>query len=263
MAFGAFIQAATAVDSTSTTVNIGGAGWTSNITAGNIIVVGLRVGSLGAFSVVSDQAPTSFTKAVEQQQTVDGHTTSIQFGVNQTGAVKPTITFTNPGALSVRMVAVEYTGSANTHLDKVASNQGTSTAPSSGVTATRTDATELQIGVESNANAQVPSAGAGFNIRGTIPANKLAIEDIVRSATGTEAADFTSASDTWTALTATFSDTIATSNAVVGPQISSNKRTGGQASRRLYKSQTQIPYFTPPSPPSTTSGGNLTSLGVG
>ena len=207
MAFGDFIQAATSVNSTGPVATIGGAGWTSNITAGNIISLAVRIGnSAPSITVTSDSTPATFTEAISQVQTADGHKLYGFHGINQAGGVKPTITITT-GVYSLRACACEFTGSSNTALDKTASAEGTSTAPASGATATRTVAAELQIGFGSSGSTLTYTAGTGFTLRGTQPAGRVALESIVRSSTGTEQADFAlSASDTWACLTATYSD---------------------------------------------------------
>ena len=212
MAFGAFIQAATAIDTSGTSATIGGAGFTSNVTAANFLICSGRVGNTGtSVSMTSDSTPASFTQAKEQQQTTDGHTTSVHHGLNQTGGVKPTITISNPSGGTIRAVLCEYTGSSNTHIDVTAATQGNSTAPASGATATRADATELQIGVESGSVAfTVATAGSGFTLRSTQPGAKLAIEDVVRTSTGTQQADFSlDSSQQWACLTSTYSDSAA------------------------------------------------------
>ena len=207
MAFGDFIQAATAIDTSGTSATIGGAGFTSNVTAGNWLVCGVRVGNSGtSASLTSDSTPASFTKAKEQNQGNDVHTSSVHHGINQAGAVKPTITISNPSSGTIRAVLCEYAGSPNTHVDVTASDQGTSATPASGATATRADATELQIGFESNGNGNAATAGSLFTIRSTQPANKCAIEDVLRTTTGTQQADFTLTSTQWACLTATYSD---------------------------------------------------------
>ena len=213
-AFGAFVQCATAIDSSGTSATIGGAGWTSNITAGNFIIIGWRVGATGrTVTVTSDSTPATFTEAKNQAQTTDGHTGYIFHGLNQAGGVKPTITVSISGAAaSLRGVACEYAGSANTHVDKTASAEGSGEFPNSGATATRTDATELQIGVVTIANDNAAIvAGDGFTKRSTPPEDgrRVSIEDILRTATGTEAANFSISGDNWTMLTATYSDAAA------------------------------------------------------
>ena len=213
MAFGDFIQAATAIDTSGTSATIGGAGFTvQNVTAGNVLICAARVGNTGtSVSMTSDSTPATLTRAKEQQQTTDGHTTSVHHGLNQTGGVKPTITISNPSGGTIRAVLCEWGGSSNTHVDVTAATQGNSAAPASGATATRADATELQIGVESSSTAgTVATAGSGFTLRSTQPGTKMAIEDVLRTSTGTQQADFSlDSSQQWACLTATYSDSAA------------------------------------------------------
>src|SRR5262249_53740674 len=93
-----------------------------------------------------------------------------------------------------------------TELDAVNSACGNDDQPYSGITRTRTVATELQIGACILGNGGTFTAGSGFTIRSTHPDNKISIEDQVRSATGTEYANY-SLNQTgleWCCLTATY-----------------------------------------------------------
>ena len=212
MAFGDFIQAATAIDTTGTSATIGGAGFTSNVTAANFLILGTRWGAASddLTSVASDSTPATFTVAKKQLETTDGNYGYIHHGVNQTGGVKPTLTISFSASQSIRAILCEYAGSSNTHVDTaIASTVGTSTAPSSGVTPTRTDATELQIGFALTGSVVTWTAGSGFTLRSTQPGSKAALEDVLRTSTGTQTADFSlSASADWAALTACYSDAV-------------------------------------------------------
>ena len=212
MAFGAFVREATPVDISGTSATIGGAGFAANVTAGNLLVLAVRVGATGrTVTVTSDSTPTPFTLAVTQAQTADAHQTYIYHGINQAGGVKPTITVGIDGAsASMRLLLCEYEASANTEKDQTASAEDNSSgvnAISSGATGTRAADAELQIGVMSLADdAGVEAEGTGFTLRALVT-NKVYLEDVVRTAAGTQAATFsTTTTQPWACLTATYKD---------------------------------------------------------
>ena len=156
MAFGNFVQAATAVDGNNTVVTIGGAGFASNVTAGNLLVLFLRIGGASPSpSVTSNSTPATFTKAVEQVQTSDGHKSFIFYGLNQAGGVKPTITITISPSASIRALLCEYSGDANTVLDVVASAQ--QDAPGTGANACTTGATSTRASARATPIPSTPS----------------------------------------------------------------------------------------------------------
>jgi hypothetical protein len=212
MEFGDFVQTTAIVDTSGTSTTIGGAGFGSNVTAGNLLVVGGRVGTIGrTITVTSDSTPATFSQRKNQSQDADGHEAFIHDGLNQAGGVKPTITFSISGAAAaLRLCIHEFTATPKTAFDVSASAQGSSTTPGSGATAARSQARELQIGfcTVGLTGFMTYTAGTGFTVRTANPnENMLAFESIVRSSTGTEQADFTiSVSDAWACLTGTYSD---------------------------------------------------------
>lgn len=97
-------------------------------------------------------------------------------------------------------------------LDKSAGNIGSSTTPSSGTTATRTQADEILVAncfTGDNTNGTAPTAGTGFTIptngsNGSFNNEVSAIEYQIVSATGTDAGTFTIANDSWGCIIGTY-----------------------------------------------------------
>lgn len=228
-AFGDFVQKATEVNTSGTSVTIGGAGFSSNVTAGNSLHAAVRTAGTGrTATMTSNSTPASFTADAAMDMGSDFGMMWSYYGLNQAGGVKPTLTFAISGAsVTIRMLLIEMVGSANTHIDKTATATGTGTSLSSGVTATRTDATEYQIGVGVVSAQKEFTAGSGFTERSQIPAGalgKVSIETITRTVTGTEVADMAlSGSDDWAMTTATFSDTVAAAVLIIPEVIMQGK----------------------------------------
>lgn len=245
----------------------------SSTVSGNLILAAARVGAQGHVQTFSDNKSNTWaTPNPIELDHLSGNHLSVGYALNITGGASHQLTLSIDGAAaSIRMVLWEESGIATSSaLDKTQTNTAAvETLPvDSGTTATTTQADEWVFVVGSWDGSSTIAAGSGYgNLIGSPvgTSKKMGAEDKIVAATGTQNGTITVAAGlgTWGAAILTFKGASSATSNVIGPQISSNKRTGGQASRNRYKSQTQIPYFTPPSPPSTTSGGNLPSLGVG
>lgn len=245
----------------------------SSTVSGNLILNAARVGAQGHVQTFTDSKSNTWAtpNPIELDFPASNHL-SIGYALNITGGASHQLTLTIDGAAaSIRMVLWEESGIATSSaLDKTSTGSNAAeVAIDSGSTATTTQADEWVFAAAGVDGSGTATAGATFGHIVASPAaattSKIAGEDKIVAATGTYNGTFTFTAGYggWGAAIVTFKGASSATSNVIGPQISSNKRTGGLASRRLYKSQTQIPYFTPPSPPSTTSGGNLPSLGVG
>src|SRR5205807_860937 len=128
--------------------------FTTNTTAGNLIVVAIRVGPPTTTTVaVKDSNGNSYTLARSQVQTTDRHQTWVYYA-NNIAAGPTTVTVTLSTTATLRVAIHEYSG-LNTvaPLDQTTSAQGNGTAPTSG-SVTTTAASELLFGMGSSANAQ-------------------------------------------------------------------------------------------------------------
>ena len=176
----------------------------SNTTAGNMIMLALRVGHALGTVTVTDTNKNTYIQAITKSNPNDIHQLYL-FYAQSTASAADTVTVkistSNP---LVRMAILEYSGVLATGaLDQVSSAVGSGTAVSSGSVIT-TAANELLIGVAANANGAAWTAGAGWVVHDT-PANKIADEDQIVTAPTTAAATFNlSKSDIWTAIIATF-----------------------------------------------------------
>jgi len=178
--------------------------FTTNTTAGNLIVVAIRVGPPTTTTVaVKDSNGNSYTLARSQVQTTDRHQTWVYYA-NNIAAGPTTVTVTLSTTATLRVAIHEYSG-LNTvaPLDQTTSAQGNGTAPTSG-SVTTTAASELLFGMGSSANAQSWTAGTGYALR-QAPAGKLETADQIVAATGSVSASASlGASDDWTAIIVTF-----------------------------------------------------------
>jgi methionine-rich copper-binding protein CopC len=202
------VQAASIEGSAVTSVSIA---FPASNTAGNLIIAFVRASTTTQTITLSDSAGNSYSQAVSQAQTTDGHQTAIFYAPNiKAGANTVTATFSasnNHPFLGI----YEYSGLSTTNpLDKTAAAQGTTAAASSGATATTTVANELVfagLGLPS-ISATTVTAGSGYTLEQQDTrsgGSRAASEDQTVSATGTYAGAFTlSAADNWSAVVATF-----------------------------------------------------------
>lgn len=181
--------------------NSGTCSFSVNTTAGNIIIVALRVGGTATAAVTDDKSGGSNTYNSDASNAHSGLGTAYIFSAPNAGTAKViTITLTG-GPTTIRAAIYEYSGIATTTpLDKT-SGLFTSSGPAaidSGTTATTTQANELLFGVEINntvEGASSPTAGTSqsFVLEDKVPADpsaRLATEDVVVSATGAYRADW-------------------------------------------------------------------------
>lgn len=192
--------------------------FTSNNTAGNTIAVGVRIGANGRTVTLSDTPVNTYNKTTAQDDTfgddlVTGYAQNIAAGAN-------TVTCAISGAAaSIRWWIAEYGGVLASSFDKTAGAVGNSTAPSSGNTATTSQAGETLVGnIQCTGNSATPTltAGTGYTVRENVVVSsqfKIGLEDRDVVATGTYAADGTlSSSDGWAAIIITLKASAAATN---------------------------------------------------
>ncbi len=178
--------------------------FTSNTTAGNMIILALRVGHALGTVTVTDTNKNNYVQAVTKSNPNDIHQLYLFYALNGASAADTVTVKVSTSNPTVRMAILEYSGVLPTGaLDQVSSAVGSGTAVSSG-SVTTTAAHELLIGVGANANGAAWTAGSNWAVHDA-PANKLADEDQIVTTTTTTAATFNlSKSDIWTAIVATF-----------------------------------------------------------
>lgn len=158
---------------------------------------------------VTDSAHNTYTDAVAQAQTTDGHQVHIFYASNVAG-LGNTVTATFSGTNNHPWLAIyEYSGlSTLGPLDQTAHAQGSSTTPSSGATLTTTHANELLfagLGMVNN-NSGTVTAGSGYALQQQdTNLSRAANETLAVSSTGAYTGNFTLSSLTnWSAVLATF-----------------------------------------------------------
>lgn len=183
----------------------------SATTAGNLIIVFVRMSSSTQTVSVSDSAGNSYADAVMQAQTTDGHQSHIFYARNIKGG-PTTVTVTFSATNNHPWLAIfEYSGlNADAPLDQTAHAQGSSSTPSSGLTGTTTTANELVfagLGLP-NASTLTVTTGAGFIMLQQDAApdtSRAAAEAKTVSTTGQYSGTFSlSGSTNWSAVAATF-----------------------------------------------------------
>lgn len=203
----AFVQSTTASESANATpLTTAGIATTST----NLLVAGISFdsGTLNTITGVTDSKGNTWSKAIELDAAA---LLSLWYSPNITGGSGHTLTIAYNDAVgsAISCVLQEFSGIATASpLDRTISAQGTSTAPSSGATATTTQADELVIGLVGWAGAtSTASLGAGYTNLGQVAlANaSTAVESKVVAATGAQTAAMAlAASRDWAAICATF-----------------------------------------------------------
>jgi len=180
-------------------------------TAGDLIIVFVRMSSTSQTLHVTDTLGNAYNDAVSQTQSSDGHQIHILYARNiAAGANTITVSFSAANGhpwLSI----YEYSGlSASTPLDKTAHAQGSSSSANSGLTPMTTSARELVfagVGLPAS-SAQTVSAATGFILlqQNAPPSHsRAASEDAIVNSTGQYAGSFAlSGAANWSALVATF-----------------------------------------------------------
>ena len=178
-------------------------------TAGNLIIAVVRMSTTSQTVTVTDSAGNSYTDAVAQPQSADGHQVHVFYAKNVAGGAN-TVTATFSATNNRPWLAVyEYSGlSATSPLDRTANAQGSGTAPSSGATATTVSANELvfaALGLPGSYTGTV-AAGSGYVLQlQDTGSSRAATEAAVVTSTGSYAGTFSlSAGTNWTAVVATF-----------------------------------------------------------
>lgn len=155
----AFVQGAVKNCGTATSCALA---YTVNVGAGDLLAACVRIGANPPTGLtVSDSLNGTWTQAIATAQTTDGHTGYIYFFPN-TGAGANTLTVATSSSQSLRMVIMEFSGIAASPLDQIAGNMGTNNIAASGNTPVTTQASELVLGCETNAN-NLNDAVTNFN----------------------------------------------------------------------------------------------------
>ena len=180
----------------------------SNNTAGNWIGVCIRAGAVNETFTVRDSRGNTYHKAIQFSETVDGNSFGIYYAENIAGGAN-TVTVSDTAAATLRFAILEYSGvAASGSLDVLAATQGDSTTANSGVTAMTTASGDLLLGAIMTGNPASFTAGSGYIIKESVPAEpgtKLIVEDQIQATAGATTASATlGAVDFWAAGVAAF-----------------------------------------------------------
>lgn len=178
-------------------------------TAGNLIVAFVRMSSSTQTVTIADSAGNTYTDAVSQVQSADGHQVHLLYARNIAGGIN-TVTATFPASNNHPWLAIyEYSGlSATNPLDRTAAAQGNDSNPIAGPATATTSANELifaGVGVPSSYGG-VLTAGSGFSLaQQDIGTSRAANEASVVSTSASYSAAFNlSTGANWSAVLATF-----------------------------------------------------------
>jgi hypothetical protein len=181
----------------------------ANVAAGDTIIVAVVL-TVGTVTGVTDSRANTYAKAVGNNNNSNGNEVSLWYAANVNGG-SVTVTAAFSAVSDDSAIAIhEYGGLASASpLDRTAGAGNDNTAPSSGATASTTQAAELVVGaVGDDPNATTFTAGAGFTLRqriidGTVA--DIATEDKVVSTVGPQTATFTADQvAAWSCVVATF-----------------------------------------------------------
>jgi hypothetical protein len=176
----------------------------ANNTAGNWIAVVVRAGLGNETITVADSIGNTYHSAV--QSTQSGITVGIFYAENIKGGAN-TVTVSDTASATLRFALLEYSGVATLNsLDATASALGASTSPNSG-NATTTLNGDLLLGAIATVNPASYTAGSGYTIEESIPAEpntKLIVEDVQSAAGAVSASATLAASNNWSAILAAF-----------------------------------------------------------
>src|SRR5215469_13774913 len=180
-------------------------------TQGNLIIAFIRMSTTTQSVTVTDSAGNSYTQAIAQGQSADGHQIHIFYAKNINGGAN-TVTATFSATNNHPWIAIyEFSGLSTTApLDQVAAAQGSSSTANTGLTPATTAANELVfagLGLPASSSVTM-SAGSGFTLleQDTATSTSRATnEDQVVNPMGQYAGTFTlSGSSNWSAVVATF-----------------------------------------------------------
>ena len=178
--------------------------FSSSNTAGNLIVVFVRMSTTSQTVVVADTAGNKYATAVSEVQTSDGHQIYIFYASNVRGGMN-TVTSTFSATNNHPWTAIyEFSGLSKTSpLDQVIHAQGTNANPLAG-SITNTGLIFAGIGLPATAFSGTVTAGPGFTILQQDTGRERAANEAV-TASGSYQAGFTlSAAANWSAAAAVF-----------------------------------------------------------
>ena len=222
----ALVQSASRDAGTATSASLA---FSANNTAGNFIAVCVRGGSSAETFSVSDSRGNTYRTAVQLNVTVDspaGDTLGIYYAQSISGGAN-TVTVSSSASATLRLAILEYSGIATANpLDVGAATQGVSAQPNSGSNVT-SSAGDLIIGAILSADPRAWTAGSGFSITQSVPAQpnaKLIAENQVQTAAGPASATASlSSSNPWGAAMAAFKP--ASGGPPPGPSVSVSPKT--------------------------------------
>lgn len=197
-------------------------------TAGDLIIVFVRMSTTAQTVQVSDSVGNMYKEAISQVQDDDGHQIHIFYAANVLSGIN-TVTAKFSDLNNHPWLAVfEYSGVATANpLDVTSAAQGSSTDASSGSPVQTHAANELvfaAVGLPSGSSTTI-NAGAGFSLESqdiNTPGSRAGVEDQINSGSGTVVGNFALAgAANWTAVIATFTSaqlTISTASLPQGMQ---------------------------------------------
>jgi hypothetical protein len=176
-------------------------------TSGNLIAVVVRASSLDQVFTVTDTRGNQYRKAIQFNVTADGVSLAMFYAENVGGGTN-TVTVRDTQSGTLRFSILEYSGIApGTALDVATAAEGSGTLADSGTVTTTSDGV-LVLGAFAAANPVSVTAGSGYTLRSTVPANpsaKLAVEDTLQPKAGPVSATASlSAGEVWGSVVAVF-----------------------------------------------------------
>lgn len=180
-------------------------------TAGNFLVVAIRVSAIGRTVTVTNDVAQTATRALVNSNSGELNI----FYFENVGAATTVTVATSGAATSYRVTIHEYSGIATSGaLDQIASATNNDASPNSGATAATTQADELVFGAAENGAGRTYTLGAGYSDLAQSPNTAfnalIGAEGKVVAATGAQTATFTiNAATTWTCGVATFKGAVA------------------------------------------------------
>jgi hypothetical protein len=186
--------------------------YTNPITAGNLLVVAIRIGDKSASATVTDNDGNAWQQVDRRAEAGGGVGDDLELwyvaNASASPNSRPTVTVRSTVSASIRAVLAEYSGVLPSGpLDQHTTNVGTSTSLSVSSAAT-SQANELVIGYGEVANGSAFTPGNGYTLDGGVPASpgtKLALQHRAASTSGSQSAGFTvTGSQPWAVGIATF-----------------------------------------------------------
>ena len=180
--------------------------FSTNITAGNILIVIARFGEVSQNPGCSDDKGNTYVRIESVEEPTNTDTLTLWYAL-AAAAGATQVTITNASSTTRRWIIAEYDAASTTiAADQHTGTIGDSITPDSG-NVTTTSASELLVSAGHSSNGRTFTAGTGYTKRQEI-ATKVALEDKSVSSTGTYSGSWTlSAQDLWAASIVTFSST--------------------------------------------------------